>query len=251
MTYKGREYLTATPFPYSINTYENPCVYVQKSETEYEMIHGPIEYPESSGKDYLNDPCLYTDEELIIFYRHTFVESGRETKNLLMLSKSFDGLSWSKPTILLRDGGDTLLSPAVIYLNNQYILFYVKKIDEEYHIMQRSGTMYNLWREEHRCQILGLPEDYMVWHISVSKIDGILKGLFTVRNKFGEYKLFLTDYSETLNWVVDKEIKLREIDYSKIRITYKSTFCQDGSFIIAVRDDKNRWALIRQKGVEI
>ena len=240
-------YLAATPFPYSMSTYENPCIYRNTGQNSFKMIAGPIEKPQRSGDDYLNDPCLISDDCLRLYYRHTFVQNGKEFKNLLMSSESIDGILWSPPQVQIEEKGDTLVSPAIIKFKGDYYLFYVKLERNIYKISFRESDSGQKWNKEKQCSIADLPSEYQIWHLDVDVFDNKIVSLFTTRTNSGRYKLFFAYLRmEDMTWICEREIEITDIDMSKIKIIYKSTFVNKTNILVAVRDFKNRWAIIKQ-----
>ena len=242
-------FMVATPFPYSINTYENPCIYKCRKDGSFLYLCGPMQLPDSgNGADYLNDPCLLADTRLRLYYRHTFCINGEEVNNRLMFTDSFDGKLWSTPTVLLECGGDTLLSPAVIKTADGYRLFYALFCDNEYFIACRDSADGLQWGEEQCCVIDGMPQGYSIWHFEATNTDDGTIGLFTVKNKNGHYQLLDASFDrDNKTWCIGDPIVLTDIRDDVLDIVYKSTrYPAEDAVLIAVRDRKNRWSLLKQ-----
>jgi hypothetical protein len=106
------EHLALTPYPYGNAKFENPSVFVAEGRPDQwilqEGVVNPIARP-SAG--YLSDPDILYDpssRELRLYYRQA------ERDNVILLTRSTDGVSWSAPAEVLRRPSHQVVSPAVV-----------------------------------------------------------------------------------------------------------------------------------------
>jgi hypothetical protein len=106
------DHLALTPYPYGNPDFENPSVFVAEGRpdrwTPEQGVVNPIARP-SSG--YLSDPDILYDpsaSELRLYYRQA------DRDNVILLTRSTDGVQWSSPVEVLRRPSHEVVSPAVV-----------------------------------------------------------------------------------------------------------------------------------------
>jgi len=106
------DHLALTPYPYGEARFENPSIFVAEGRpdewTPEQGVANPIARP-STG--YLSDPDILFDPssgELRLYYRQA------ERDNVILLTRSTDGISWSAPVEVLRRPSHQVVSPAVV-----------------------------------------------------------------------------------------------------------------------------------------
>lgn len=105
------KFLAITPYPNGNALHENPSIYTSVHGvvwTETEKGVNPIARPQAG---HLSDPdILYNPEtkELWIYYREV------TRTNDILLIKSSDGITWSKPRLVLSAPNHELLGPSVV-----------------------------------------------------------------------------------------------------------------------------------------
>lgn len=223
--FNGEYWLAATPYPYGMEEYENPCLYRGGSIATLKAIPGnPIAKQRRHKIGFhLSDPCLLTcANKLICVYRENTRENGIEQNYLY--AKVITGKEKQEiPSLIVSSKDDPLLSPALVCITEDGI----EKI-HMYHV-RRSGNRSEIVHsalneelkaecvEEHICK--GLPEDYFIWHISIAfsldkkkfseKENAELSGLFLLKraNSTEEYRLFLAEQKNKTEWNLRKEIR--------------------------------------------
>jgi hypothetical protein len=161
--------MVITPYPYSKDAFENPCLYAGNDGVTFvepfDDINPLVNAPAYGFND---DPDIYYDSitgELKIYYLETMVP---DSQNLICLS-SDDSRNWQKNTAIhydLSNGDDFVLSPAIIRVNDNYRIYYVSKARNRIRYMEsRDGINWN--KDEWTEVETGLPDTLRPWHLNV------------------------------------------------------------------------------------
>lgn len=129
-------WMAYTPYPFSNDDYENPCIAYSDDGLRWTNIDGnPLDNP--NGVGYNSDTHLvYNDDtsELECWYRFVGDSSQTPREETIYRQTSSDGVTWSTKEVVVSDTSGSItkyLSPAVIYDNGQYLIWCV------------SGTAFN------------------------------------------------------------------------------------------------------------
>lgn len=253
ITYWNSNYWIAlTPYPYGMEEYENPCVYVvNQLSKRIKCKSNPIAKPRKHDYGvHLSDPCIFHDGTFVkCVYRDTWKEKST-IQNALYIS-TYDK-KWSTPQLVVTSSNDPLLSPAIIIdKKGNHHIFTALNNDS---LVHRVFDMTLQKCEENLVRCGGLPEDYTVWHISIvykCNLDKMwsgsedLVGIFLLRNKSNNFKLF-TAFADCLedNWEIGEEIALPDYLINNAKIVYKSCFIPGSKkYLISFRDLKDRYRL--------
>ena len=104
-------HLAITPYPYGNPSFENPSFFESDQRGRWSVSNGasnPVARPDAG---YLSDPDLvYVPEagELRLYYRQV------TTQNLVLLTRSTDGLRWTAPVEVARAPNHEIVSPSVV-----------------------------------------------------------------------------------------------------------------------------------------
>ncbi|MGO5023947.1 hypothetical protein ACTQ4E_12790 [Lawsonibacter sp. LCP25S3_G6] len=244
--YNGKLYMAVTPYPYGVEWYENPSIYVYYDEV-WKAIPGlsPVIKPNKLGCEHYSDPCLYTGEAEIslLFRKCERRENGK--RDLLFVMHSKDGYKWDAPRLLADRAGDTLISPAVV--GNQ--IWCVEAVNKQ--------TSLVVYKFDNNCIELPTPvpvilsEKWRIWHIDVQQtLEGKVQGLFMlVKTDSRQYesKLALFRLLDGV-WCYQHDIKIPDTIRLKIKYIYKSAFHPNGEDIICSACDlKGRFFLFQMK----
>ena len=188
--WNGYKYwLAETPFsplckPY-IDRNECPSIHVSNNGTTWsEITRNPIDNlnnKEIEELDYFSDPHLvYADGYLECWYRFTHRKGKADYYDDLQLvrKKSKDGITWGEREILVNlatsEGdalGNAVVSPAVLYSNGKYRMWYVNSESRKYRGLSYSeSTDGRNWAKKSDCVLTQTSN--MPWHIDVNFIDG-------------------------------------------------------------------------------
>lgn len=188
--WNGYKYWMAeTPFSPQCKPYmdrnECPSIHVSNNGVDWEEIaKNPIDdlnEKEIKELDFFSDPHLvYVNGKLECWYRLTH-RSGDTNyyENLQLVRKtSYDGINWSDREILVNlataegnELGNTVVSPAILYKNGKYCMWYV---DSESRLKRNVAYSESIdghkWTKKGLCSLNGIKN--MPWHIDVNIIDG-------------------------------------------------------------------------------
>lgn len=257
--YKGKYWLTVTPYPYGMEEYENPCIYTGDSLSKLSIPEGPIvvQHRHAQGV-HLSDPCLAVDgEHFFCYYRESERKGNVEENSIWGIRYNELNKKWGEPVLIMNSLNDKLLSPAMVFMASGVCnMFYVSTLNNNYSLVSRSLMDTTTDIVVH--QIIGMPDDYVLWHIGISKkkdvfpnaIDSCeLLGLFLAKAKKNhrDMKLFEAhNNGEGENWHIIKEIEVPEEIKYVIAFPYKSCFIpkESGAVLFSFRDKKSRNRLI-------
>lgn len=267
-------WLICTPYPYGIDTYENPCIYHSKNIYQWHVPDGcfnPLAYPSIQKKGYhLSDPCLVVfQNKLLVYYRETHKKEGIDKSYINMIS-STDGSNWQNPVTVMKSDTDTLISPAILSSKERCLMFHVR-LDNPYGgtiLLSRSDDGIK-WVHEGEVQVENIPEGMIIWHISIMTNNGYgktitenndscddLLGLFLLRglNTSNVYKLYwASTQGNALHWRINEELRIPAELKKWIDLFYKSAVVPEtGDLLISGRDyKKHRWYLYLMPKKEI
>jgi hypothetical protein len=103
--------LAATPYPSSIQRFENPSLFAGSSLTAFDVppgVQNPLVSPDSG---YLSDPDMVFDPDdqmLSLYYRRV------TAANEIWLIRSADGVNWSDPVLVAIAPSQMIVSPTVV-----------------------------------------------------------------------------------------------------------------------------------------
>lgn len=243
--FRGKTYLACTPYPYGLEFYENPCLYIQEENGTLVPVPGmaPVVAAKAMGKEHYSDPALVAGEELTLIYRRC-QRSGDGKIDQLYSLHSTDGENWSASVLQAQAPGDQLISPTVDGKEGR--LFCVEAdpaIDSKLVWYDyQSGRL----GEKHTCGVNGLSDDWFVWHLDVCRSEnGTLRGLFMLRKKYTRKivsKLALFRWEKDA-WQWDADVIWTPEEAAAIQFVYKSAFAGERKLLCSACDPKNRYYL--------
>lgn len=254
----GKYYLVATPYPYGMEDYENPCLYVSENTRDYQYLSKiPIAIPKKHKPGFhLSDPCLLgVENNIYVFYREN-VRDEEVSNSIHVRIVDIETGNVGDPILIAESDDDPLLSPAVFMDWNEYI--HMLHVNHEGVIIEDifDGNFNCLYSKKTACE--NLPEGYIVWHIGIFVVGSShrmihehsrIRGVFLLRKK-NVFKLFLAECDLLLSkWMLLKEIKYSEEIEKKVSYVYKSCMIPNSNkLILSIIDKKNRYLL---KTIEI
>ena len=184
-----RYWMAETPFSPHSKPYEDrnecPSIHVSNDGINWsEIVNNPIDdltEKEIEELDYFSDPHLvFVDGHIECWYRFTHRHGARERfDNLQLVRKtSTDGINWGKREVMVNlatnEGdplGNMVVSPAILFRNGKYRMWYVNSESRTYRELSYSeSTDGRQWSTQKKCILKGL--ENMPWHIDVNYIDG-------------------------------------------------------------------------------
>ncbi len=188
-----RYYMAETPFSdtYPIrgknyrDQFECPSIHVSDDGLHWsEICENPIDRLERENLlslDYFSDPHLvYKADAIECWYRISRRHGDYENHNDVSIIRkvTVDGKQWSERETLaiLTDEhplGNMVISPAVLYRENTYQMWYVDSIDGQRHIAYSTSPDGFCWSKKTNCLLTG--RDINPWHMDVSFIDSVYR----------------------------------------------------------------------------
>lgn len=174
--WNGYKYwLTYSPYPYGNDKYENPHILVSNDLVNFKEPDGfenpLVDTPEEfiHEKIYNSDPHLvYNDDNdtLEIYYR--FVDNTKD-EVIIYRKTTKDGINWTDSEEILKEkrSKKDYVSPAIIYDDHMYKMWYVDKNTVMYEESQ-DGKTYTNKRE---IKIRYNNSSLKTWHLDVIKTD--------------------------------------------------------------------------------
>ncbi len=164
-------YLVVTPYPYSNRRYENPCILVSEDGINFqESVPGinPLVQPPPYGYNDDPDMLFITEQKKFnIYYLETMIP---DSQNVILL-ESKDGIHWKKKRVIhynLKQKDCFILSPSVIFGNNQYRMFYVNISEIGSPIQYLESNDGIKWDKNSIVSLsYSLPEKMTPWHVDV------------------------------------------------------------------------------------
>lgn len=249
--------LICTPYPYAMEEYENPCLYIGNNLHALKPVMCPLDVQSRHTQGiHMSDPCLIADgPDLLCIYRETqYKDDYIFLKKVCIDNKG--SFSVTKRHLLFFTKQEYVLSPAALLLNNELLIYHVKtNRTNSIMVLNRFDKAYYKKIATDYTEITGEPEDYYLWHIGICSSyygkktlhNESLKGLFLYINKTDntKLKLFVADGCNLINWKIVKEVSLPHRLAAIIKFPYKSCINpQNGKILLSFRDKKSRNRLI-------
>jgi hypothetical protein len=222
-------WMVCTPYPYGDDSFENPEIFVSCDGLTWSIPKGlsnPIIPPLEVAGDHNSDPdILHYENKLWLFYRET-LRSKTPRQNAIYLTRSLDGVEWSRPIEILRDtDGRELLSPAVIHDGNRFVMWTIEIHEDEFKVMRRFSVDGLRWSAGEVGAISGIEAPRHPWHIDVLKEDDRLSAALvscTARNGGGSRIHYAYSLDEGLNWQIS-EFLFEQIYEFESQLQYRGT----------------------------
>ena len=258
--YWNDEYwMAVTPYPYTCERYENPCIYHGDSLFRMDPIGAnPLALPEFNDKrNHLSDPCLFIHKNRInVIFRDTVNQGGRAEVQNLYICSSEDGFSWSEKKLLFSSEEESYISPAVLIGDDSILLYYVDlkcetggdiivcKLDEDFNILEKAAV-----------SVDNGPEGLIIWHFGIMTGSGSgkdingdpLRAVITFRSLSDPnsyYNYFAESDTSYTHWTVDNEVPVPEYLKQQIDIVYKCSLVpRINDVLMSFRDTEKRWRL--------
>lgn len=178
-------WMACTPYPYANSSFENPEIFASQDGVSWTVPSGlknPIITTPGNDGSHNSDPDLILHgNELWLYFRETLRSKNRDDipdKNRIFLTKTADGIHWSRPLAVLSDvSGRQLLSPSVVHDCDCFRMWTVETNEARLHLVQRVSRDGFLWSDPQRCDIAGLARERQPWHIDVVREGESLRAI--------------------------------------------------------------------------
>jgi len=211
--WNGYKYWMAySPYPHADDSKENPHIAVSNDLITWEApsgINNPLDEVFDiyvRGKIYNSDPHLVYNSDtnqLECWWR--FVDDISD-KVIIYRRTSENGINWTEREKIISNkrSKSDYLSPAIIYENGEYHMWYVSKGYSVYYI--KSSDLQQ-WSSATKLDIKYENSKLLTWHIDVIHNDGIYEIVLNSFNK-GENRskmnLYYSKSSDNINWETPK-----------------------------------------------
>ena len=209
----GHAYWIAyTPYPYSSDAYENPCIaYSDDGYTWTNIAGNPLDDPNGTG--YNSDTHLVYNQStamLECWYRFVGPETQTAREETIYRRTSSDGVTWNAKEIVYSNTSgnyDKLLSPAVIIDNNKYCIWVVSgenNVHIDYYEAPLSDATSWTKIRELRLTYTDSGTNVNPWHLDVIKDGATYAMLVMCRNNTqistAKCSLFITTSTDNANY---------------------------------------------------
>ncbi len=243
-------YLVMTPYPWSNNRYENPSLLFSRNGVNfYEPVTGLNPLVPQPTYDHNNDPDLIFNpltEAFNIFYLETMRPDSQNT----VLLTSPDGIKWRKKTAVhydLKAGDPFILSPAVIFVDSCFYMFYVKAQSttqtEINYITSPDGEK---WEKDSVNRVsTNFSAQFAPWHLDVFRDENYFYMLCC--GPYKDLNLYLGQSTDLQNWKFLEEPIIRRSKnfYDSERIYRSSGIVQDNLLVVyfSLRTNLGQWRI--------
>lgn len=240
-------YLAYTPYPFSNDDYENPCLavsndginFIKTANMKNPIVTAPPDVKQGGHQS--DTDIMFYNNELVIHYVYNKVNVWGPAKFYRIASN--DGIHWSKPQLIfMGDKDKSCVSPAFIPQGKIIKMWYVR--NEGNLAFTESNNDEKSWSTPEYC--IADMGNWKIWHIDVINSRNMYEGLFCAR--FGRSKIRALFYARSTNgidWSVSKKPILypSKAGWDDAEI-YRSTFVDDnGTYKIwySARSKANTW----------
>lgn len=200
--FHGFKYWMAyTPYPFSRDRYENPCIAVSNDGRHWDAPKG-LRNPIVTQPNDVNQGGHYSDTDIIsdnggLSVYYVYNKRGVLGPSKFYRSFSKDGISWSKPQLVYKCSNPISgYSPAITKDSGIYKMWYISEGNIMSYVTSKDD---NKWSAPERCDIF-IP-GWTIWHVDISKTDIGYEGLLCARdNKAGNTALFYIKSADGVKW---------------------------------------------------
>lgn len=253
----NKYWLVLTPYPYGMEEYENPSIYVGETLSSLLPTKTPLATQRIRKQGFhLSDPCIaICKDKLFCFYRESERRGTSEDNIIWSTYYVLDRGTWSTPETLFQSDKDKILSPAMLFdAKDDLVIYYVSTLDSSYSLVKTDDKASVLTQQI----IEGMPQSYYLWHIGIKKTIELseseensskLSGLFLMKsvNNKSQMKLFEAEGSlENNSWQITNEVEMPKQLTDSVLFPYKSCYIsnQFGDIFLSFCDKRHRYRLM-------
>ena len=236
--FSGHKYWMAyTPYPYSSDKFENPCIAYSDDGFVWTNIAGnPID--DSQGNGYFSDTHLvYNSGTLECWYRYVGPEGQSPREETIYRKTSSDGVTWSAAELIYSNisGSYTkLLSPAVLINDSKYCIWVVNSADQTVDYYEAPVSDVTNWTKIRSITFSINDSGVTVkpWHLDVILESGTYIMLLMCRNGTSttnnRCSLFITTSEDNITYTTpDKVVEGSKLAWD--RFMYRASIVKIGS----------------------
>jgi len=257
--FHNRLWMVATPYPYGMEEYENPCTYVGNNLIDLKPECTPVVYQSVHRPGFhLSDPCISHNKDLLFcFYRESKrIAPNKELNTINVIEYNEIASSWGIEKSIVSSERDSLLSPAFLFdKHGRCHMYYVSRVDGEFKLAYSKLDESFKPSETSFIQVEDIPEGFNLWHIGMAFNDNkdkhegdsqSLSGLFLLKGFNNSFRLFKAESGGLgMIWALKNEIIIDKSLQENINFLYKSSFIPGtDKCLISGADKRNRYFLI-------
>ena len=244
--FKGNYYLTATPYTFSNELIENPCLFISKDGIVFvPLLNEPVDRPsEQTVRNHLSDPAFSVyGSSLQLYYRKSTHVANNRIDEIFCVTRKNNHCWEEKKQI--KFPGNSLIAPSFVTIDNRQFVYYVKESGDTTKLCIGEVVDDSIIKEKEIT--LNNPfTSYCIWHVDIKKNSKEYVGLFNYIEKpgAGKTQLFYGVSTDGISWTIKRKITISKNE--KDICLYKSTsFILDEKLvsIISGIDKHFRWFL--------
>ena len=197
---KHKFWMVCTPYPNQDDRYENPEIF--SSEDGF-FWHSPqsgvnpiVKKPNNFLSHNSDVSMVYHQNKLTDFFRTSFYEGSKKSRNLIQSIESQDGVNWINLKTLMDSDKNLYLSPTVKRLKDKWIMWTVDyEAENKNSLSIYRGVSDDLvkWSDFSKVSCKGLSSINLPWHIGIEIIDEKILCILTSCEKI--------DGKKSKNWL--------------------------------------------------
>ena len=246
--YENKMFMAVTPYAYSDERLENPCLYACTAEGVIRVKkigdNPLIKWDKREYRHHYSDPALYIDDNcLSVFYRDSLHLNAEKRIDKIYRIQSQDASTWTAPEEIILPS-EHFIAPSFCRKGYSTYVYYTEDIGEKTEFYLGLFNENKIEKLE-RPNVINAPQSMTIWHVDVKKYEAdVYVGLFTYMEKagHGKTKLFYAESNDMINWEIQKEIpegkKVEGQSY------YKATSAKVNGHIIGIgsmMDSRQCW----------
>jgi hypothetical protein len=260
--------MSATPYPSSEDFFENPELYVSRdafcwtppAEGVNPLSRVPLTARRDLKKEFHSDASLLLrGETLHVYYRWTGIFFDGSAENRICLKTSTDGRNWSGSVTLIEEKclaseARGFLSPSVLFMNGEYVMWVVEYEDGKRSIVRRTSADGLNWSKPKKTPI-AYPQAHCQapWHLDVIpdlSHDDLILVLTTAKDRGFDAELFYGFSSDWgRSWQVVEKLVEPGYFFERKRVYRSSIAIRDDEYFLfysAMSEDET-WSVARIK----
>lgn len=226
-------YLAITPYPYYVDSVENPSLYTSIDGINFKDYRKGINpLVKAPPFDHNSDPDILFDKKdnLYLFY----LETLRPFSNKVVLLKKTKGEAEFKRKVVvsfnLKNKEELILSPGVAnnHQLNKYFMYYVEMNKKKFNIQYMVSNQLTYFNKKKALKAkVKFPDNYSPWHLDVIATNDkyyLLTNGFHGDESNHNYSLFLAESDDLINWKNNREILTdKNIPDKNLQYVYRSS----------------------------
>ena len=250
-----RYWMAYTPYPWAIDTYENPCIAYSDNGYEWTNIAGnPLDDPLGDG--YNSDTHLVYVEStntLEVWYRYVGDYATTPVPEIIYRQTSTDGINWTaKEVVINNTSGDytKYLSPCILHDGNKYKMWVVNGTDRAAHYYEGADIGSITEVRAINLSFIDNGDIYRLWHMDIIEDSGktVLLGMAKTSASGAinqKWTLFLATSDDNITYTTPAVV-IRGNPYGWDKQIYRSSIVKvDGEYRIyySAQNEKQKHGL--------